>query len=142
MVVLDGDPMTASDPAAFSQPISAGPPSPAYSLLRSAPAVVVLAIVIGAAKNFADPDLWIHVLAGQRMVHEGHILLRDSYSYAAPALPWHNHEWLAEIVLGMSYQWLGVFGLKLVKLACTTVTVLALAVGISRTAAPPHVQRM
>ena len=142
MVVLDGDPMTASDPATFSQPISVGPPSPAYSLLRSAPAFVVLAIVIGAAKNFADPDLWIHVLAGQRMVHEGHILLRDSYSYAAPALPWHNHEWLAEIVLGMSYQWLGVCGLKLVKLACTTVTMLALAVGISRTAAPPRVQRM
>jgi hypothetical protein len=142
LVVLDGGAMSVNDPAACSQPISGEPTAPAYSLVRSAPAFVVLAIVIGSAQNFADPDLWIHVLAGQRMVHEGHILLRDSYSYAAPGLPWHNHEWLAEIVLGASYQWLGVFGLKLVKLGCTTVTMLALAVGISRTAAPPRVQRI
>jgi hypothetical protein len=117
------------------------PPGPAYSMLRSSPAFVVLAVGMACAANYADPDLWIHVLAGQRMVATGHILTRDLYSYAAPGLPWDNHEWLSEIVLGMSYRWLGVVGLKLVKLICATVMMVALSMGLSRTAAPPRLQR-
>src|SRR5690348_11262533 len=88
------------------------PLSPNDSLLRISPAYVLLAIVLACAANFADPDLWIHVLVGQRIVRTGHIPLCDSYSYSALGLPWHNHEWLAQVVLGMSYRWLGVLGLK------------------------------
>ncbi len=57
-------------------------------------------------------------------------------------LPWRNHEWLAQVVLALSYDALGVFGLKMVKLLCTTITMSALAVGMSQTAAPPRVQRL
>ncbi len=118
------------------------PPAPRDSLLRSSPAYVLLAIVIACAANFADPDLWIHVLMGQRIVRTGHIPLRDLYSYSALGLPWHNHEWFAQVVLGMSYRWLGVLGLKIVKMLCATIMVVALAVGLSRTAARPPVQRI
>ncbi len=79
---------------------------------------------------------------GQRIVHTGHIPLRDLYSYSALGLPWHNHEWLSQVVLGMSYRWLGVLGLKIVKMLCATVMVVALAVRLSRTAARPPVQRI
>ena len=127
---------------ARTEPIPAAQSVPAYSILRCAPAFVLLAIAFGCANNFADPDLWIHVLVGQRIVSAGHIPMRDLYSYSALGLPWHNHEWLAQVLLGMSYQWLGVLGLKLVKLLCITTLVLALVVGLSRTKAPPSVQRV
>jgi hypothetical protein len=124
-----------------AQPV--GPrPSPAYSLLTASPSFIVLAVAIGCVASLADPDLWIHILVGQRIVHTGHIPMQDLYSYSAAGLPWHNHEWLAEVVLGMSYQWFGVIGLRIVKLLCMAVLVSALAVGLSRAAAPPPVQRI
>ena len=49
-------------------------------------------------------------------------------------MPWHNHEWLAQVALAVSYAHLGVFGLKLLKLLCASITILALAIGISATA--------
>jgi hypothetical protein len=118
------------------------PTSPVYSLLRCSPAFVILAIVIACSDNFADPDLWIHIVAGQRMLHTGHILVRDLYSYAAPDLVWHNHEWLTEVILAVAYQWLGVIGLKLVKISCGTVIILGVQRILSRTSAPPPVQRL
>jgi hypothetical protein len=114
----------------------------AYSIVRSSPAFVVLAVALACASNYADPDLWVHVMAGRWMLDQGHVLTRDLYSYAAQGLRWDNHEWLAEIFFGMSYSWLGIVGLKLVKLICATVMMLALGAGLSRTAAPPRIQRI
>ncbi len=115
---------------------------PGYSLLRSSPAFVVLAIAIGCANNFADPDLWMHITVGERILRTGHIPMHDLYSYSAVGLPWRNHEWLAQVIFAVSYDALGVFGLKLVKLVCTAITVVAVAVGLSRTAASLAVQRL
>jgi len=75
-------------------------------------------------------------------LHSGHIPLRDFYSYSAAGLPWHNHEWLAQVILTLAYDGLGVFGLKLLKLLCTSAVVVALAAGLARTAAPLGVQRI
>jgi hypothetical protein len=119
-----------------------GPRMAAYSIVRSSRAFAALAIAVACAANYADPDLWLHVLVGQRIVHTGLIPMRDLYSYSALGMPWHNHEWLSQLVLGLSYQWLGVIGLKLVKLSCAAILVAALSVGLSRTGAPPSVQRI
>jgi hypothetical protein len=113
-----------------------------YSVLRCSPAFVILALVIACANNMADPDLWIHLMAGKQIISAGHIPLRDLYSYSAAGLPWRDHEWLAQVVLALSYGALGVFGLKLVKLLCITIVMSALAVGMSKTAALPRVQRL
>jgi hypothetical protein len=113
-----------------------------YSVLRSSPAFVVLAVTVGCASNFADPDLWMHILVGRQILHTGHIPLRDFYSYSAAGLPWRNHEWLAEVTLAFAYDGLGILGLKLLKLLCMTIVVAALAVGLARAATPPVVQRV
>jgi hypothetical protein len=115
---------------------------PAPPLWRSAPHFVLLAIVIGCANNFADPDLWMHVLTGREIVHSGQIPTRDFYSYSAAGLLWRNHEWLAQAALALFYDELGVFGLKMLKLGCVAIGTLALAGGISRTRAPLRVQRL
>ncbi len=103
---------------------------------------MVLAITIACADNFADPDLWMHLTVGQRILRDGHIPSRNLYSYSGAGLPWHNHVWLAQVILALSYEALGVFGLRIVKLLCASTVMAALAVGMSRTAAPTRVQRV
>ncbi len=113
-----------------------------YSLLSASRWTVVLSIALATADNFADPDLWMHILTGQAILGTGHIPQFDTYSYSAAGMPWHNHEWLAQVALAVSYAHLGVFGLKLLKLVCASITILALAIGISATRASSRIQRM
>ena len=113
-----------------------------YSLLSASRWTVVLSIALATADNFADPDLWMHILTGQAILRTGHIPRFDTYSYSAAGMPWHNHEWLAQVALAVSYAHLGVFGLKLLKLLCASITILALAIGISATRASSRIQRL
>ncbi len=113
-----------------------------YSLLSASRWTVVLSIALATADNFADPDLWINILTGQTILRTGHIPRFDTYSYSAAGMPWRNHEWLAQVALAFFYAHLGVFGLKLLKLLCATITILALAIGISATRASSRTQRL
>ncbi len=115
---------------------------PRYSLLSASRWTVILSIALATADNFADPDLWMHILTGQTILRIGHIPRFDTYSYSAAGMPWHNHEWLAQVALAFFYAHLGVFGLKLLKLLCATITILALAIGISATRASGRIQRL
>jgi len=118
------------------------PELPRYSLLSASRWTVILSIALATADNFADPDLWMHILTGQTMVRTGHIPRFDTYSYSAAGAPWHNHEWLSQVAIAFCYAHLGVFGLKLLKILCGSVTIIALAIGISMTGAPARVQRL
>ena len=102
----------------------------------------MLSSALATADNFADPDLWMHILTGQTILRTGHIPRYDTYSYSAAGMPWHNHEWLAQVALAFFYTHLGVIGLKLLKLACASTTILALAIGISATRASSRTQRL
>ena len=82
------------------------------------------------------------MLTGQTTLRTGHIPRFDTYSYSAVGAPWHNHEWLSQVALAFFYAHLGVFGLKLLKLACSSILIVALAVGISATGAAARVQRL
>lgn len=69
-----------------------------------------------AAKSFADPDLWGHLLFGQRMLDLGHVTRVDPYSFLSdPA--WINHEWLAEVIFASAWEMAGPPGLVLLKVA-------------------------
>ncbi len=82
------------------------------------------------------------MLTGQTTLRTGHIPRFDTYSYSAIGAPWHNHEWLSQVALAFFYAHLGVFGLKLLKLACSSILIVALAIGISATGAAARVQRL
>ncbi len=82
------------------------------------------------------------MLTGQTTLRTGHIPRFDTYSYSAAGMPWHNHEWLSQVALAFCYAHLGVFGLKLLKLAVSTILIVALAIGISATGAAARVQRL
>lgn len=97
--------------------------------------LLLFAVALVSADNFADPDLWMHILAG-RIILNGHIPpMADVFSYSAAGLPWRDHEWLAQAALALSYDGLGVVGLKLLKVLCATALMGALAIGIAQTGA-------
>ncbi len=105
--------------------------------------LILFAVALVSADNFADPDLWMHILAG-RIVLAGHIPpLSDPFSYSATGFPWRDHEWFAEAAFALSYDFLGVVGLKLLKVFCATLVIVALAIGIAQTrAGTGHYRRL
>ena len=115
---------------------------PRYSLLSASRWTVVLSIALATADNFAEPDLWIHMLTGQTILRTGHIPRVEAYSYSAAGSLWRNHEWLSQVALAFLYAHLGVFGLKILKLLVASILILALAIGISTTGAAARVQRL
>ncbi|MGH7781532.1 MAG: hypothetical protein ACREQR_17095 [Candidatus Binataceae bacterium] len=110
------------------------------SLFHYSPALVLVAITIADCVRMADPDLWGHITFGRAVLAQGHLVLHDPYSYSAPGHPWLNHEWLAEVILAFIFDGLGVFGLKLMKLCLTAVTVAFVALAEGETAAPDLAQ--
>jgi hypothetical protein len=121
------------------------PPAPrnthAYrSLLRYAPAFVVLAIVAADSVQYADPDLWGHLRFGQIILSTGQLIRHDIFSYSAPGALWLNHEWLTEVIMAWCYNTFGVIGLKLFKFVCAGAIVLLLNAGLGETGAALDIQ--
>jgi hypothetical protein len=90
--------------------------SPAAFLRAAIWAFVVLLV----STTLADPDLWGHLRFGLDMLASGTLHTSDPYSFTADR-PWINHEWLAELLMGLSYTWLGTLGLGILKLSVVAV---------------------
>jgi hypothetical protein len=112
---------------------------PSISLLRYAPAFVVLAIAIADAGRVADTDLWGHIAFGRLFLNAGPVS-HDPFNYSVPGHAWSVHEWLAELLMARTYDVGGIIGLKLWKFASTSLTVIMLAIAASETGAPPMLQ--
>ena len=112
----------------------------AFSLVRYAPAAVLIAVLLADSNRHTDPDLWGHLRFGQAFIAGRHLLHRDTYSYSAAGHRWRDHEWLAEVVMAFVYNAAGVAGLKLWKFACTAAALLFVADTEALTGAPPTVQ--
>ena len=73
--------------------------------------------------NAADPDLWGHVLYGQRMLHLRGLEATDTLSWTAAGLPWINHEVLAEVALGLAHRLAGGTGLWLLMVGLAALSI-------------------
>src|SRR5262245_15610964 len=93
--------------------------------LSSAVPVLRVPVWIGVfcalLKTEADPDLWGHVRFGLDTLSTGRLTTTDPYSYTSD-IPWLNHEWLSEVMMGAAYRTFGTLGLVALKM------VLALAI--------------
>jgi hypothetical protein len=67
------------------------------------------------SENTADPDLWGHIVFGQKMLQAHAIPKTEIYSWTAAGQPWINHEWMAELALGGAHALLGGSGVLLLK---------------------------
>src|SRR6202521_2525456 len=112
----------------------------AVSLLRYSPAMVFFIIAIADVGRWADPDLWGHIRFGQLTLALGHAPVRNPYSYSSSGYIWRDPEWLAEALLALSFDALGIIGLKLMKFGCAAVTVLLMALAAAETRASVRIQ--
>jgi hypothetical protein len=115
-------------------------PPASMSLFRYSPGLILVCIAIADSIRRPDPDLWGHVPFGQAVFRLHHLVLHDPYSYSAPGHYWNNHEWLSEVLMAAIFNHAGVFGLILLKLACSAVVILALAAALAETGSSTLVQ--
>lgn len=54
-----------------------------------------------------NSDLWFHLAAGRLILESRAVPLVDSWSFTAAGQPWHNHEWLSDIIY---HAWAQAFG--------------------------------
>ena len=54
-----------------------------------------------------NSDIWFHLAAGRLIWERRSIPATDSWSFTAAGRPWHNHEWLSDLVY---HGWTRVFG--------------------------------
>jgi hypothetical protein len=120
--------------------VNSRPLALATSLLRYAPGLVALVIVIADSGQTTDTDLWGHLRFGQAVIAQRHLIPHDSYSYTMYEERWSNHEWLTEVVMAAAYNTLGVVGLKMWKFACVAATMLLVVMGLAETRATPTAQ--
>src|SRR5258705_13068814 len=51
-----------------------------------------------------DGDTYWHIRAGEWMIAHGSVLRTDVFSYTAAGKDWHTQEWLAEILIALSWR--------------------------------------
>jgi hypothetical protein len=84
---------------------------PAYAAARPLTWIFVAFAIL---KTLADPDLWGHVRFGLDILRDRRLPIADPYSFTQD-VPWVNHEWLSEVVMGAAYAAAGSWGLMLLK---------------------------
>jgi len=128
--------------SAIDVPPDAPPQPHGHSLLRSAPAVVLFAIVLADAMRSADTDLWAHIYFGRVVLSQHQFLFHSPFSYACPPGPrnWIIHDWLGNVLMALVYGVSGVLGLKLAKFACVAAVMVLLSLGAAETRASLAVQ--
>lgn len=67
------------------------------------------------AVNYADADLWGHVLYGQEIIRDGALPTTTTWSYTANGYRWINHENVAELVMAFAVNQFGPMGLIIGK---------------------------
>ena len=87
-------------------------------------------LFLGISRTGADPDLWGHLRFGADMLARG-VSRVDPYSFTSD-IPWVNHEWLAEVVMSLSWRAGGTVGLILLKLALAGIALALVAMVLTR----------
>jgi hypothetical protein len=75
------------------------------------------------SENTVDNDLWGHVLYGQRIWFQGKLEYVDTLSWTAQGHAWINHEYIAEIIMGLAHRIAGGTGLWLMMISFAGATV-------------------
>ena len=94
--------------------------SPSLSFALAA-ALAALAVAAFSPGVLNDSDTYWHIRAGEWMIAHGGVLRSDVFSYTAAGNDWHTQEWLAEILMALSWRG-GWPGVHLLFAACAGLT--------------------
>ena len=80
-------------------------------------ALVAAAAFVLAVTRVEDPDTWTHLALGRLMVETRGLPLHEVLVFPSSGLPYHNTEWLFDIVLYLVFRAGGLAGVVLLKAA-------------------------
>ena len=80
-------------------------------------ALVTAAAFALALTRVEDPDAWTHLALGRLMVETRGLPVHEALVFPSGALPYHNTEWLYDIVLYLVFRLAGLAGVVLLKAA-------------------------
>jgi hypothetical protein len=80
-------------------------------------ALVAAAAFALAVTRVEDPDAWTHLALGRLMVEARGLPLREVLVYPSGTLPYHNTEWLFDVILYLAFRVSGLAGVVLLKAA-------------------------
>ena len=69
-----------------------------------------------------DGDTYWHIRAGEWMLAHRAVLRTDVFSYTMAGAPWHTQEWLAEILMALTWPARGWAGIHLLFAVCAGLT--------------------
>lgn len=75
-----------------------------------------------APTTLLDPDTYLHITIGQRIMALGVIPTTDPFSHTLAGAPWVAHEWLADIALSTLYEFFGWAGLHTLTIGICALT--------------------
>jgi len=109
--------------------------------VRAAVPALLLAVTFAlAVTQVDDPDAWTHLALGREMVERGGLPEREPFIVPSAALPYHNTEWLFDVVFYLAAATGGLAGVVLLKAAVVTAAVAILwrhgRLSVSATADP------
>ncbi len=87
--------------------------------------IFLLSLNIGQTL-LGDGDTAWHILTGENILRTFSVPLQDPYSHTMAGAPWTAHEWLAEVIMALFYQLMGLNGVVLVSVAIISLTFLLL----------------
>lgn len=85
--------------------------------------LVAIAVLISGERPLQDGDTFMHVGIGNWIIEHRIVPKVDVFSHTMAGQPWAAHEWLAEVILALAYQWGGWTGLVLITGVCTAATI-------------------
>lgn len=80
-------------------------------------ALVAAAAFALAVTRVEDPDTWTHLALGRLMVETRALPAHEVLVFPSAALPYHNTEWLFDVVLYLAFRLAGLAGVVLLKAA-------------------------
>ncbi len=117
MPVGKGDLLPAQAPADHNEtPIEHAQPDVVDQRIFARIPWIIVGLILAPllVRTYADPDLWGHVRFGLDMLATHTLPRIDPYSFTQD-IPWVNHEWLSELIMGAAYRSAGPIGLVVLK---------------------------
>lgn len=109
---MSGDPKANPMPRALS-------PAMTFALFAGLAGFALAAFSPGLLN---DGDTYWHIRAGEWMLAHHAVLRSDVFSTTMAGAPWHTQEWLAEIVMALTWRLRGWAGIHLVFAVCAGLT--------------------
>ena len=105
-------------------------PAKPFAWHSLAPSWPLIAAIAAFLKSLAcgslllgDPDTWMHIAAGNWMLAHHALPAQDPFSHTMPGAPWVVHEWLAELIMALTYDGFGWWGLVFLAASSFALTV-------------------